>query len=250
MSDPAHRVGHGGARTWPGERVGDQKPGTDDGQQQIRSYQEWVTHRYDPGHYLGGNIAPHLDTTRLGPRARRYSAALLGFMALVTALMAVGELRSGSWFHLAMALGLFVLVTGAAIKMYRQPGSGRDHAADGSVTDDAMIRPPVFVVDGENVSVYDSLRDAMAALEGVDVEDGLYSVYDAEGRRIALKGVGVKRSRFVVEVGLVQVESIESEPGGAEELRQSLLQLVRRCGTAVDEGTPLAKLVQLSRPPR
>jgi hypothetical protein len=95
-------------------KAGDRRPETEDGQRLTRSYPEWVTHRYDPGHYLGGNIAPHFDTARLGARARRYSTALLGFMALVTALMAVGELRSGSWFHLAMALGLFVLVTGAA----------------------------------------------------------------------------------------------------------------------------------------
>jgi hypothetical protein len=228
-------------------KVGDQKPETEDGRQLIRSYQEWVTHRYDPGYYLGGNIAPHLDTTRLGPRARRYSAALLGFMALVTALMVVGEVRSGSWFHLAMALGLLALVTGAAIKMYRRPGSGGGHDADGSVTDAGFIRPPVFVVDGEDVSVYDSLEDAMGALEGVDVEDGLYAVYDADGRRIALKGVGVKRSRFIVEVGLVQVESIEAEPTGADELGQLLLRFGRHSGWDVNEGTPLAELVELAR---
>jgi hypothetical protein len=167
-------------------------------------------------------------------------------MALVTALMAVGELRSGSWFHLAMALGLFVLVTGAAIKMYRQPGSG-DHDPEGSVTDDALIRPPVFVVEGGDVSAHESLQDAMAALEGVDVEDGLYSVYDADGRRIALKGVGVKRSRFIVDVGVVQVASIEAEPTGADELRKSLLGFGRHCGWEVDDETPLAELVELAR---
>jgi hypothetical protein len=161
-------------------------------------------------------------------------------MALVTALMAVGELRSGSWFHLAMALGLFVLVTGAAIKMYRQPGSG-DHDPEGSVTDDALIRPPVFVVEGGDVSAHESLQDAMAALEGVDVEDGVYSVYDADGRRIALEGVGVKRSRFIVDVGVVQVASIEAEPTGADELRKSLLGFGRHCGWEVDDETPLAE---------
>ena len=228
-------------------KVGDQRPETEDSQQLVRSYQEWAAHRCDPGHYLGGNIAPHLDTTRLGARARRYSAVLLGFMALVTALMAVGELRSGSWFHMAMALGLFALLTGAAIKMYRQPGNGRDHDADGSLADDASIRPPVFVVEGGDVSAYDSLADAMAALEGVDVEDGLYSVYDADGRRIVLRGVGVRRSKFTVDVGLVQVESVESEPTGADELRQSLLRLGRHCDWDIDDETPLTQLVDLAR---
>ena len=110
-----------------------------------------------------------------------------------------------------------------------------------------MIQPPVLVVDGEDVSVYDSLADAMAALEGVDVEDGLYSVYDADGRRIVLKGVGLQRSRFTVDVGLVQVESIESEPTGADELRQSLLRFGRHCAWDIDDETPLAVLVELAR---
>jgi hypothetical protein len=221
-------------------KAGDRRPETEDGQRLTRSYQEWVTHRYGPGHYLGGNIAPHLDTARLGARARRYSAALLGFMALVTALMAVGELRSGSWFHLAMALGLFALLTGAAIKMYRQPASGRDHDAEGFVTDDGVIRPPVFVVEGGDVSAYESLQGAMDAIEGVDVEDGLYAVYDADGRR-------VQRSRFTVDVGLVRGESVEPEPTGADELRRSLLRLGRHCDWVIDDETPLTQLVDLAR---
>jgi hypothetical protein len=87
----------------------------------------------------------------------------------------------------------------------------------------------------------------MAALEGVDVEDGLYAVYDADGRSIALEGVGVKRSRFIVEVGVVQVASIEAEPTGTDELRQSLLRFGRHCGWDVDDETQLAVLVELAR---
>lgn len=228
-------------------QVGDERTETEDSQRLIRSYQEWAAHRYEAGHYLGGNIAPHLDTTRIGARARRYSAALLGFMALVTAVMAVGELRSGSWFHLAMAWGLFALLTGAAIKMYRQPASGRDHGAEGFVTDDGVIRPPVFVVEGGDVSAYESLQGAMDAIEGVDVEDGLYAVYDADGRRIVLRGVGVQRSRFTVDVGLVRVESVESEPTGADELRRSLLRLGRHCDWDIGDETPLTQLVDFAR---
>lgn len=115
------------------------------------------------------------------------------------------------------------------------------------MTDDALIRPPVFVVEGGDVSAYDSLAGAMATLEGVDVEDGLYSVYDADGRRIVLKGVGVQRSRFTVDVGLVQVESIESEPTGADALRQSLLRFGRHCHWDIDDATPLTELVDLAR---
>ena len=133
----------------------------------------------------------------------------------------------------------------------RRPEAGtrerpEEHEADDSLADDALIRPPVFVVDGEDVSVYDSLANAMATLEGVDVEDGLCSVYDADGRRITLKGVGVKRSRFSVEVGVVQATSIEAEPSGAEELRKSLLQFGRHSGWAVNEEMTLPELATLA----
>jgi N-acetylglutamate synthase-like GNAT family acetyltransferase len=50
----------------------------------IESYKEWTAHRYDPGHYLGGQLAPHLDTSRMGTHARRRSALLLVIIALIT----------------------------------------------------------------------------------------------------------------------------------------------------------------------
>jgi len=45
----------------------------------IRDYIEWTEHRYNPGHYLGGNLPPYLRKSSLGPRARRrMSWSLLG----------------------------------------------------------------------------------------------------------------------------------------------------------------------------
>jgi hypothetical protein len=113
--------------------------------------------------------------------------------------------------------------------------------------DGPLALTPVFVIEGLDISMYDSVDDAAAALEGVDVEAGLYSVFDIEGRRIVLKGEGVHETRFIVEVGTVRVESIEAEPSGAEELRQSLLQFGRRCEWPVNEDTTLNDLVELAR---
>lgn len=50
----------------------------------IAEYKEWAAHRYDPGHYLGGTLHPHLRKYALGPRGRRIAAALLALMALST----------------------------------------------------------------------------------------------------------------------------------------------------------------------
>jgi hypothetical protein len=52
---------------------------------------EWLSHRYDPGHYLGGTIRPELRLS-LGVKAKRVAAAL----ALVSALAALGLLLT-SW---------------------------------------------------------------------------------------------------------------------------------------------------------
>jgi hypothetical protein len=54
-------------------------------QDPLGNYIEWAHHRYDPGHYLGGTIEPHLRKSSLGPRARRLS----GLMLLVGGLMGI-----------------------------------------------------------------------------------------------------------------------------------------------------------------
>ena len=43
----------------------------------IAEYIEWTEHRYDPGHYLGGNLPPDLRKSSLSPKGRRYSGIIL-----------------------------------------------------------------------------------------------------------------------------------------------------------------------------
>ena len=51
-------------------------------QDPFATYIEWAQHRYNPGHYLGGTIEPHLRKSALGPRARRRSGLMLGASGL------------------------------------------------------------------------------------------------------------------------------------------------------------------------
>jgi len=114
----------------------------------------------------------------------------------------------------------------------------------------ADIQPPVFVVDGGDVSVHDSLEEATRSLEGVDVADGIYTLFDSVGKRIRLRAEGVRRGRFVVDIGTVHVAAIEESSDGPAELRRALRQYARRLGRTDLDSADLDRLVEaVSRRP-
>lgn len=83
----------------------------------IDEYKEWAAHRYDPGHYLGGTIEPHLRMYALGPNARRAAAAYIGIPvvfgvgALAVALFTGDSTsRPMDW----IGVGAFMVLWGAA----------------------------------------------------------------------------------------------------------------------------------------
>ena len=82
----------------------------------LREYLEWARHRYDPGHYLGGTLPPHLRKNALGPRARKKAGLLLVVMTVLW-LAAAASTTDVLPRMLLVALGL--LSAGAAWKMYR-----------------------------------------------------------------------------------------------------------------------------------
>lgn len=77
----------------------------------IEEYKEWAAHRYDPGHYLGGTIEPHLRKYALGPRGRKVASLLLAVLALPSllgSLMPVGPVE-----RVMLLLGALFLGTAA-----------------------------------------------------------------------------------------------------------------------------------------
>ena len=96
-------------------------------QDPIDNYIEWARHRYDPGHYLGGTIPPHLRKSSLGPRARRLSGMMLvfsgvaGFLLVpVFAIDAVSQVPDViSYLTLAVAGGVSLLTIAAGVSMLR-----------------------------------------------------------------------------------------------------------------------------------
>ena len=97
----------------------EERPGDAKRPESLRAYQEWSDHRYDPGHYLGGNPQPHLDMQRLGPAARKRAGMLIGMMAAMSAGVGlVVWTQLGTWGKLYL-VGWVALMSAAAIRMYR-----------------------------------------------------------------------------------------------------------------------------------
>lgn len=105
------------------------------------------------------------------------------------------------------------------------------------------ITPPFFVFDGLDLSIYDSLDSIEVDLEGVDVEAGIYEAFDAIGRVVRLKATGVKRGKFIIDIGETHVDTVEPTPTGAERLFRLLFDHLREIGHAAPQGVDLADLV-------
>jgi hypothetical protein len=83
-------------------------------------YVEWSDNRYNPGHYLGGNLPPYLRKSSLGPRASRRMGIALTISACIgagTLLVTLPWPESGISVMFSAA---GVLLTGcAAVAMFR-----------------------------------------------------------------------------------------------------------------------------------
>ena len=46
---------------------------------------------------------------------------------------------------------------------------------------------PIFVFEGNDLSLFGDFNSLVTGLEGIDVEDGVYQAYDSRGRVVGLK---------------------------------------------------------------
>lgn len=109
----------------------------------------------------------------------------------------------------------------------------------------SKLKFPLFVVEGLDVSLYSSVEALEQQLEGIDVAHNIYKSYDAEGRLLKLKAIGVKEGKFMVTVGYVRVEDAEDIPTHAQELAETLREHLNAVGHSVDDKTELKDLVRI-----
>ena len=101
---------------------------------------------------------------------------------------------------------------------------------------------PIFVFGGNDLSLFASFDSLTTALEGVDVEDGVYTAYDSCGRAVALEASGVSRGRFTVEIGRIVVGDVSEIPSVAE-FEDRLRSYLHACGEDPREQVTLQELV-------
>jgi peptidoglycan/LPS O-acetylase OafA/YrhL len=83
---------------------------------------EWQDHRYDPGHFTGGNIDPVLKARR----PNKYGYVLLAggvIMILVVLLGPTDHILS--WYYVMLEMGLAVLLIAAGLRLLKKPRSQR-----------------------------------------------------------------------------------------------------------------------------
>ena len=86
----------------------------------IESYKEWSANRYNPGHYLGGRLAPHLDQLRIGPKGKRFAGLLLGVAAVQATASLIASVAGFGTDGALIGLAVAVVAWIAAIRMYRR----------------------------------------------------------------------------------------------------------------------------------
>ncbi len=117
----------------------------------------------------------------------------------------------------------------------------------------SKVKSPLVVNEQGALLFFESVGDAERYLEAIDVEDGRYSAFDAEGRPLRLTTVDERRSVLFgllkVSSKQVNVEAERVEPPQAGALRESLVGFLRRLGVPAAElgdSVPLESLLRLA----
>lgn len=115
------------------------------------------------------------------------------------------------------------------------------------------MKPPfiLWIRDEDTVEVFSSADRLVGQVESPDVDDGVYSAFDSEGRLLTLKvdrtGDPPKRRRWFGGVDLepVVLQETEPEPTNQEELRLLLIRTLERRGIprAEVQGNSLSELL-------
>lgn len=104
---------------------------------------------------------------------------------------------------------------------------------------DLSPTPPLFVIEGHDMSIYGSVEDSQNDLEPPDIAEGIYKAYDARGRRLQIETNG--RDTYISLAETVASSAAELEA----ELRSFLRQLDEPLAT--EEGCDLPCLVEIAK---
>jgi len=69
-----------------------------------------------------------------------------------------------------------------------------------------LIKPPLFINESGDLSIFETIDDAVRYIEPVDVLSGVYVGYDSQGMLLKLKAQSQRYYRPI------EIESAETEP--------------------------------------
>lgn len=105
-----------------------------------------------------------------------------------------------------------------------------------------LLRPPLIILEGDDVSMYRNLEDAILDLEPIDIADDIFIGYDSDGRLLSLRVVGPMK--YCVK-NTVHIDLAEITPTHATALRTLLLRCINRCRPSLDvSSASLEEIVQ------
>lgn len=113
--------------------------------------------------------------------------------------------------------------------------------------------PPLIIAEGRDVRVFESVAEASAALEPIDVEAGVFRGFDSRGLPLAFSTVEVRRRVLLGAIPLRSRMTVitASEQAGlqADALRELLLGFLRALGKLPECAAelPLGGLVAAAR---
>lgn len=108
-----------------------------------------------------------------------------------------------------------------------------------------MVEPFLLIDHNSSsyVEVFSDLDSLANSIEGVDLEDGDFSAFDAARRVIDLRAEGVRRHFISVEVGRTVATPSEPSRIDREGLARALATNLERWGVEVARDLPLEELL-------
>ena len=103
------------------------------------------------------------------------------------------------------------------------------------------LAEPIFVAEGSDVMVFRDIAAAERKLEAIDVDDGIFEGWDADGRILEFVTVPANGGLAVRDVTVAPKEPGVTDASGLRERLASVLQTYANRETT---GLPLAELVR------
>lgn len=97
-----------------------------------------------------------------------------------------------------------------------------------------VIRFPLVVVEGLDVSLFPSIQEAEEYLDGAGAAGKACAAFDAEGRALRIDAAAGQK---------VRVELAETRPGHSDDLRRHLHDYLQACGQPLGPEATLRDLI-------